>query len=145
MTSDAKYNAKDELVSSLARLRAEREVEELLSRSRHERQAADRLREMRREEEAAPPPPEASEQQQRQRRRGEDQAPPPPTRETYLAMSLAEVRQLKVQDLRLAVAALGLPAGGNRFEMAERIQDHLEAQRAAKMVSGASSAEDLMR
>lgn len=50
-----------------------------------------------------------------------------------MALSLLP-RRLQVSDLRVALTTLGQMVSGNRYEMMERLQAHLEGARTARMV-----------
>lgn len=43
----------------------------------------------------------------------------------------------------MVLKTLGLATDGNRFDMSQRLMDHLDVKKTADMVSGAASAEDL--
>ena len=45
----------------------------------------------------------------------------------------------------MVLKTIGLAVDGGRFEMSQRLIDHNESKKAAAMVSGASSPEDLKR
>ena len=122
---NAKYSGKDELVSLLASLKAQEEVEGLMrGYEASDPEAVSLVKSWLSDSQAASDSEESAASPAPPLRVKEDPEALEREREAIRKMSPVEQRKMKATALRRVLEVLGLPTEGNRYEMLERLKMH---------------------